>query len=235
MSFRELCLETTAYGCDFPNGEDKARKVIGNSMSRMDESWESLCRTTLSVACVAVAASKDNRDMARELLSGMISMMVQMCDLWSSNIGGVTGSSPEMVDIFRDSKTVDKAGQRLGDKADPFLGAIMTGLLVDLPKVWSLHFQLGVGLTGTLRSTLDGDDESWAIRQMVEEQSGLASKLSLEMNAAMQDDTSHMLIASRWVHTAVPAFESAMARGLGPGDSLASAIKQFGFPNVGEE
>jgi hypothetical protein len=235
MSFNELSLDKSAYEGQFRDElkEAQLRKMIGSSMSRMDESWSTLRRTTISVFCVVVAASHD-RSLARELVIGMVDMMGKMCNLWASNAGGVTNEVPDHIDIRRASDSVDATGKKLGTSADDFLGSLMCRLLQELPKeMWANHFRLAVDSIRLLNSQLDASDASWASRQVGEEQIRLSSALITEVSQAVVEDSSSLAAAEQWVKAARGVFES--MSNLGPSESLSNVIKTLGFPNAVED
>ena len=172
MGFRELALEDTPYS--WSTDETRGRRLMTVSTGRLDDSWASIRRTTLSVACVTVAsAALEHRDIARKLIISMVGMMSRMCDYWAEQVGGVTQGTIELSQAREESDETDRIGQELAEHADLFLGAIMVSLCLrscprrgrftcGLPRRFPLHLvpwlRVGIrsGLQGKWRKSSGG-------------------------------------------------------------------------------
>lgn len=231
MSFSELALEESPYSGWKLDDESRGRRLVASATSRLDESWSLLSRTTLSVACVTVAATQpDNRELARGLVLGMAGMMSRTCDYCADQVGGVTQDLLSMRECRDEYDLVDAAGKGLGKQADGFLGAIMGSLLTELPKIWSTHFSLLVESSRLLRGLLEDQDSSWVCRQVAEEQCRMMAGFIAEVEEKLADGSPQMLAALKWDEVARGVFEASVS--LGSQSALAVAIKTFGFPNA---
>lgn len=228
MSFSELALEESAY-VEWKIDDSRGRRLLAASVSRMDESWSSVRMTTLSVACVVVAAAYD-RDLARRLVMSMLGMMSKMCDFWSHNVGGGVQDLPDQKELLAESKETDVLGQELSKKANPLLGALLFTVLLDLPKTWSTHFRLASEVVHSFGVVLDNQDLSWASRQMVDEQHKMMAGLLVEAQEVLEDDSSKMVAALEWAGKARDLYGAVQQ--VEPNTALAAIIGKIGFPNA---
>ena len=229
MGFRELALEDTPYS--WSTDETRGRRLMTVSTGRLDDSWASIRRTTLSVACVTVAsAALEHRDIARKLIISMAGMMSRMCDYWAEQVGGVTQGTIELSQAREESDETDRIGQELAEHADLFLGAIMVSLLTELPKAWSIHLRLAKEVATSFGSLVEGRDSEWVARQVAEEQRRLVSALLADTDEAMQDGSAGLISAMKWVEASKAVFEA--SSDLGPRVALAAVVTALGFPNA---
>jgi hypothetical protein len=232
MGFLELALEDSPYSEWLVDDEDRGRRLVHASMGRLDESWASARRTTLSVMCVVVAcAGRADRPLARRLVLSMAGMMSRMCDFWSSNAGSVTAGLPETSELKAESDATDVLGQELGGKADGLLAGVMVTMLVELPASWRAHFGLAADAVRSLGGLLSPDDASWAARQAAEEQRAMMAGLVAELEDATSPGSAALRAAESWAGRA-RATHAAHA-GLGQRAAMAAVVRAAGFPSAG--
>jgi len=231
MGFRELALEDMAYS-GWLSDEGRGRRLVSATMGRLDESWSSLRRTTISVACVTVAcAAEADRPLARRLVSSMLGMASMMCDCWAEGTGSVTRVAPGGAEMRSASDETDAVGRELAGKADGLLGAVMVTLLTELPVEWSSHFRLAGESLASLGGVLPADDAAWAARAAADEQRALFDSMSGDAMAAVEDGSPQLAAADEWAGRARGVH--ARFAGLGARQAMARVIGHVGFPAAG--
>lgn len=230
MGFCELALEDMAYTGWMVEDQTKGRRMIASLMNRLDDSWNLLYATTKSVMCVTVACAHDpNRDLARQLISTMSGMMLDICESWAADVGVVTRKKFETEELLKMLGSTDFLGKELGYRASGLLGAVMLTLLSEIPKEWGTHFKLVNESMISLGGILPDSDVSWVLKMVADEQANLCSGWFQDVDESMVDGSPQMQSSDQWVERASVVFDK--FHHLGSSLAMQEVVKSVGFPS----
>jgi hypothetical protein len=206
---------------------------VGRNFQRMDNEWHQLELTTLGVMSVIFAGiKKEQKDNGRLLFMGMIEMFSSMSEAYSSSLGSLQSSPPDMRDLFKKSQEIDGYGKAVAETVDEFLGAMMVHILQHLSKEWANYFGLCKEIFASLSKELDERDTIYMGKILAEQQDEYTKNFVAYAEDLFQEGSVGYDRAYQWFQAAEGIYYSTRAGGFDSLQSLGQVLKMVGFPKV---
>lgn len=207
------------------------REKVVSLMARLDSSWESTSRLTLSVFLAVMACSSD-KAVAEKCLSGMLGLMGKMSDAYCFLLGW-QGELIDQSELAAISERTDEAGREMAKGVTGLGGAVMVGMLAPLPRKWTDHYRSLVDARGVMTRVLSSRCVSHLSALMVEAQKGNMGRLARMADRSVFSPNSRPSIqAMAWAKAAGAVYDAVLAGGYRGDVALAEAVRKVGFPDA---
>jgi len=213
---------------------DESRKAFVKHLADIDLEWSNLVKLNAVVMSLVVeSANATHRSLAFDLCLSTMGLLGRMCDSWAYVSGNVIVAEPDQDQISEESKALDRLGSKLGGLADPFLGIVLTKMLVSLLDRWAQVFR---SISDTKRKAIfamSADDASAVSINCLEELREAFNREKAGLDVILSSGSYQSEATINWLKHARPRFD-VIVRHWGGSEHKAmfAVIQELGLPNL---